>query len=376
MLWSAESVSQSADRRLPIPASPEVLTPVWLGAALRDGGMDVDLAEVGIETIGEGAGMMSRLVRAHLHYLRGRGPGSVIVKLATPSAGNLATAEAFHLYRREVGFYRAVASSIDMRLPRVYYGDIRGEARFVLVMEDLVDYENGDQVVGATHDQALQAVTALAGIHAPFWDDVDRGDLDFIPYHYPSYHSQALQRGASAGWDVVAELAGEVLPKALRSQRNCFLNAIPRMQAWITEAPRTIAHGDYRMDNLFFGRAPGHSSVAAVDWQGVLRCKGIHDLAKFLSQSLGTETRRDHERQLVGRWHASLLRAGVTGYPLEAAWEDYRRAVLYLWTYIAVVGGTLDPHNARGRRWMLEMIRRGATAIEDLEVFPVLTEFE
>jgi aminoglycoside/choline kinase family phosphotransferase len=366
----------TARGQLPIPASPEALTPQWLGASLRNGGVDVDVAEAWIETIGEGAGMMSRLVRARLQYLRGHGPSSVIVKLATPSTDNLATAEAFHLYRREVGFYRAVASSIDIRLPRIYYGAIRGEAPFVLVMEDLVDYENGDQVVGATPDQALQAVTALAGIHAPFWDDVDRGELDFIPYHYPSYHSQALQRGACAGWDVVAALAGDAMPEGLRSQRDRFVNAIPRMQAWITDTPRTIAHGDYRMDNLFFSREPGHSSVAAVDWQGVLRCKGIHDLAKFLSQSLGTETRRDHERQLVAQWHASLGRAGVTGYPLEAAWEDYRRAVLYLWTYVAVVGGTLDSHNARGRRWMLEMIHRGATAIEDLEVLPVLTEFE
>ena len=369
-------MSQTAARQLPIPASPEALTPDWVGAALRDVGMNVDVAEVGIETIGEGAGMMSVLVRARLHYLRGHGPSSVIVKLASTSRDNLATAEAFHLYRREVGFYRTVASSIDMRLPCIYYADITGEAPFVLVMEDLVDYENGDQVVGATPDQAMQAVTALAGIHAPFWDDVDRGELEFIPYHYPSYHSQALQRGASTGWDVVAALAGDALPKGLTSQRDRFVNAIPRMQAWITDAPRTVAHGDYRMDNLFFGRAPGHSPVAAADWQGVLRCKGIHDLAKFLSQSLATETRRDHEHQLVAQWHASLVGAGVTGYALEAAREDYRRAVLYLWTYVAVVGGTLDPQNARGRRWMLEMIRRGAAAIEDLQLLPLLAEFE
>ena len=77
-------------------------------------------------------------------------------------------------------------------------------------------------------------MTALSGVHAPFWNDVDRPDLDFIPYHYPSYHSEALESGARAGWDVVVALGGEAVPAALAARRTDFLKAIPRMQAWIT----------------------------------------------------------------------------------------------------------------------------------------------
>ena len=63
-------------------------------------------------------------------------------------------------------------------------------------------------------------------------------------------------------------------------------------------------------------------------------------------------------------------------YTAEQAWEDYRRAVLYLWTYVVVTAGMLDPHNDRGRRWMTEMARRSAAAFDDLGLIELLEEFE
>ena len=71
------------------------------------------------------------------------------------------------------------------------------------------------------------------------------------------------------------------------------------MQEWITAHPRTIVHGDFRMDNLFFGQREGDAPVVIVDWQGTLRGKGAHDLAYFLSQSMPVADRRANERDLV-----------------------------------------------------------------------------
>jgi len=130
------------------------------------------------------------------------------------------------------------------------------------------------------------------------------------------------------------------------------------------------------MDNLYFGTNPDQVPVALGDWQGILRGNGAHDLAYFLSQSMPVQARRAHERDLVARWHAGLVAGGVADYSLERAWEDYRRAVLYLWTYVTVIAGALDPANERGRRWMTEMIRRSSAAIEDLGLIALLAEFE
>jgi hypothetical protein len=83
--------------------------------------------------------------------------------------------------------------------------------------------------------------------------------------------------------------------------------------------------------------------VALGDWQGILRGKGAHDVAYYLTQSMPVEARRAHERELVGRWHAELVDAGVDDYGPDRAWEDYRRAALYLWTYVVVITGADDP---------------------------------
>jgi hypothetical protein len=360
----------------PLPQSPQELTPEWLTAALRAGELDVEVASLETEPFAEGAGMLSLLVRVRPQYRFGEGPETVIIKMPAPVEANRQTAINFQNYRREVLFYRDLANRTPARMPIVHYADIIGTEQFVLVMEDLAGYELGDQVIGATLEQARLAMTAMAELHAPFWNRVDDPEFDFIPYHYPSYHSEGLHQGSIAVWDNMVALAGDALPEEMADLKGRFLAAIPRLQEWITAPPRTIAQGDFRMDNLFFGHSPGQAPIAICDWQAPLRCKGAHDLAYFLSQSVPIEDRRRHERELVRLWHAGLVEGGVTHYSAEQAWEDYRRAVLVLWTYVTVIAGILDPSNDRGLAWIVEMIRRASATILDLGGIDLLAEFE
>jgi Ecdysteroid kinase-like family len=129
------------------------------------------------------------------------------------------------------------------------------------------------------------------------------------------------------------------------------------------------------MDNLFFGTGPDQAPIALSDWQGLLRGKAAHDIAYFLSQSTPTELRRKHERELVGLWHAGLVAGGVKDYSAGQAWEDYRRSVLSLWSYVTVISGVLEEGNDRGRQWMTEMVRRSAATILDLDLLDLLPEF-
>ncbi len=113
-----------------------------------------------------------------------------------------------------------------------------------------------------------------------------------------------------------------------------------------------------------------------MDWQGVLREKAVADLAYFLSGSVPIEQRRVHERDLIAKWHETLVHGGVSDYSGEQAWEDYRRAILYVWTIVVVIAGTLDPSNERGREWMTHMVERAVAAIDDLDLLALLPEFE
>jgi hypothetical protein len=359
----------------PIPTRPEDVTSEWLSSVLSRNGFDGVVAGFKTERFGEGAGMMSLLTRLELDYASGHGPASVVVKMPSESDANRATAVAFHCYERETFFLRDISPRTPTRIPKVFHADIEGEEEFVIVMEDMRGYHIGDQVVGCTIEQARLGMPCIAQFHASFWGKVDHPDYDFIPYHYPSYFSDAMHNTAIAVWDQMAEFAGDALPQQLRDVKEEYLAAIPGLQKWETDEPRTIIQGDFRLDNLFFGTTSEQAPIALSDWQGLLRGKAAHDIAYFLSQSTPTELRRKHERELIALWHEGLVAGGVEDYSAEQAWEDYRRAVLCLWSYVAVIAGVLEEGNERGRQWMTEMVRRSAATIIDLDLLALLPEF-
>jgi aminoglycoside phosphotransferase (APT) family kinase protein len=358
----------------PMPATHGDITTEWLTAALRSGGVDATVSGFERKPLGEGVGMMAALERIELTYSEGDGPASIIVKLPATNEANKAVALAFDIYRREVLFYRELADHTDAGTPVIHVAEVDGSEDFVLILEDMAHYRLGDQLAGCSIPDARSAVAEIAELHAAFWDAVDDASFDFVPHETPSVHGNALREGSLAGWDPMCAAFGDTVPEHMRAVKDRFLAAVPNMQQWLVTSPITIVHGDFRMDNIFFSDADG--AVSIIDWQGCLRSKGIRDVAYLLSQSMLIEDRRSSEHELVALWHQTLVDRGVTGYSAEQAWEDYRRAVLCLWTLVVVIAGTLDTSNERGKAWMTEMVRRSAAAIEDLDLLTLLPEFE
>ena len=138
--------------------------------------------------------------------------------------------------------------------------------------------------------------------------------------------------------------------------------------------PLTLVHGDFRMENLMYGREPNHHEIVVIDWQGPLKARGMFDVSLFLGQSTKTEVRREHERALLERYLEGLKAGGVADVDWDFIWEDYQRCMLYNWIYTAVVAGTLDVSNEVAKRWMTKMVDRHAAASDDLDVFRFLPE--
>ena len=357
-----------------LPLSPGDVTPAWLTAALNAYGLDVDVSTIRRASLGEGVGMMSGLERLEIEYSRGTGPAVLILKMPATNDANRAVAESFDLYRREVLVYRNVAPHSAAHMPTVYYAAIEGHS-FVLLMEDLSAYELGDQVRGCTIEQATDGIAWLGRHHASLWGRTDDPNFAFLPLVHPSYSSDALVQGCAFGWDPMLSIFGEVIPIHIAALREKYLAAAPRLFEWMATPPLTVTHGDFRMDNLFFGSTPGQEPLIAVDWQGSLRGRASQDVAYFLSGSLPIDLRRTHERQLIAQWHRQLVDNGVGDYSLDNAWEDYRRAVLSVWIIAVVIAGTLDATNERGKRWITEMLARSVAAIDDLDLVTLLDDF-
>lgn len=349
-----------------MPAIPNKLadiSPAWIADCL-----DVpaeSIAGITLEPMGAGVGMMSAMSVIRVEWAaQAAGPASLVVKLAAENETNRAVSQQFNLYLKEVSYYRDLAPRNQARSPKIFASDIDDQHNFFLLMEDVSDYRLGNQVTGATLEETKICVTELARLHASFWNQVD--DIDWLPNMSGSDNARNMALGAEAGWPQLRALFGEWLPESIDNLREQYLARIPSLQAQLDQPPRTLIHGDFRMDNMLFGQHKDHHPLLIVDFQGPLKGNGIHDFAYLMSHSVQTAVRRAHEQELVQLYVNVLKESGVPGYSFEKAWADYRLGVLYAWTVAVVIAGTLDPSNERGFAWMSKMVERNGRALEDL----------
>ncbi len=356
------------------PEMPGGLTPDWLTSLLRSQGYLKHAAITGVvwEQVGDGTGMMSEVGRLRLTYDGNPGdlPPSLVAKYPSQNPTNRAAAMTYNLYERETRYFAELDPLTSVSSPRIYFADWAGD-QFLLLMEDMAAYRIGDQAEGADLGDSQLMIDELAKLHAGFWQDVDQ--LTWVPGIADSYHADNMTTLCAVGWPNMCELFADFIDPRIAARGEAFQEKLAALQQIMNRAPVTLLHGDFRMENVFFGQQAGHVPIAIIDWQGPLLGKGMVDVALILAQSTRTEVRQQHEQKLLERYVAGLAERNVTGYDLAQALGDYRLALLYNWVYVSVVAGTLDVHNEKAFAWMSQMVARQSAASLDHNVFALLT---
>jgi len=355
-----------------IPAGPHELTPAWLTGALRSTGAlgDAEVTSVQAAVVGEGSGFIGQLARVALTYDRAEpgAPASLIGKFPGASEGGRMIGNLFDFYHREIRFYEEVADRVELRTPRRYFSAMdRNAQQYILLLEDLAPAIVGDHLEGCLVREAELAVRTIAKFHASWWDSPQ---LDKIAEWMPALDApvQNLAQGAyQQAWQPFRDSFGAGLsPRMIAVGEQIGQNLI-RLQQSFANAPLTINHGDFRLDNLFFPPIAGGAPIAVADWQISTRGRGIFDISYLLCGGMEPEIRREHERDLVRTYADVLAEHGVTDYPFEQAWEEYRRGALFVLGYVVIAIGTLDTANARGVSLFTTWLRRAVAAIEELD---------
>lgn len=156
-------------RRMPETAieRPADLTTDWLSTALGSG----PVTDFRAERIG--TGQMSECHRITLTYGDGAsGPGSVVLKVAASDPTSRQTGLALGLYEREVGFYTDVAPRLPGLVAPCYHAGFDPlTGVFDLLLADAGPAVVGDEIAGATAEQARLAVEQLGHLNAALWGD-------------------------------------------------------------------------------------------------------------------------------------------------------------------------------------------------------------
>jgi Ecdysteroid kinase-like family len=343
----------------PVADGPDEVTTAWLSRALGR-----DVSAVAAERIGTGqTGATYRL-----SIDTPDGPLTLIAKVA---AGDPAARRRVRNgYRSEVGFYRDIASTVDVATPRCWYGAITDDSlAFTLLLDDLSPRLPGVQAAGCSVEQARLAVANLAALHAGRWNDGTVFDLSFVARPTPA-GAEYLGSVVTAATETFVERFAAELDAADVATLSAAAAVMTRWQQTRLE-PFTVLHGDYRLDNLLF--APNGADVVAVDWQTLAVGPPARDLAYFLGTSLTVDDRRTAERELVADYHAALCARGVPGYDAQQCFDDYRLGQLQgpMITTMGCAFATGD-RSAGADEMFLAMATRSCAAIRDLDTLAVL----
>jgi len=268
------------------------ITSGWLSTVL--GG---DVGPIHAERIGDGhIGVNARISMAQAEEGL---PRSVVVKLPATDETSLATAAMLRHYERETRFYTEIADTVDIRVPKCFHGEWTAATNdFVLVLEDMAPAQQGDQIAGCSLAEARTAVAELAKLHGPRWNDPSLDEIDWIDRDA----GEESANGLAAMWQMFfpgfattyrARLGVEEFDLAER-----FGSVIAKWRGGRI-GPRTITHGDYRLDNMLFATAEGGPPVTVVDWQTPAHGAPIADLSYFIGAGVLPPDRRQHERSLI-----------------------------------------------------------------------------
>lgn len=340
------------------PFRVEDLTSGWVEASLHaSGALDpsAHVAAITATPVGERGGVNGDAFRVGLTYEGVPGPPGLVVKFGTPGVRGVAVFQGW--YEREVKFYEQFAVHTPLRTPRAYAVALGEPGECVLLLEDLAPLVQGDQEHSCSAEQALATVRALGAHHAAWWDSREIEAAQWLPDTTVGLTRASRVAGSFArALGVAAPL---LVPEVRASSERLAAAYVPLLEA-IARPPRTLTHGDFRLDNLFFGEAEP-PEVAAIDWQFACRTRGAYDLAYFLGLDLEPSERAAVEKPCLEAYLETLQAAGVT-YERTAFERDYDIALLASLAVFTIGAASPSP-NARMDRVHAQGIERLCAAI-------------
>lgn len=355
-----------------IPFAVGEITPGWLNDALSEAGVlsDPRILSFDRETLPGGSGLFGTVERLVPDYDAAdpNAPTSLIAKIPIAEDGPRQIGLMLRIYEREVRFYQGLAPHVPMTTPRCYLARMDPEqGRFILLLEDLSGRRLGDQVAGWSVDEAEIAVGELARMHAWAWDERNLEPFGWLPAANAPELLALIQGAYQQSWGPFAAHFGDRLPPAILAAGETLAAKLPALSDLLAAAPRTLVHGDYRMDNMIFGVDLRDPPFSIIDWQLVARARGVFDFAYFMAQGGDPDRRKAHGMRLLERYHALLKDHGVAGYSYDQCLLDYRASILYGLVYIVISVGSLQNADARMQQLFAAALERTVRAIADLD---------
>jgi thiamine kinase-like enzyme len=234
--------------------------------------------------------------------------------------------------QREVLFYNEIASATPARIvPRCFEASWDEDTgAWHILLEDLTEshFFATEWPLPPTLAQCESIMEARARFHAAWWDHPRLG-VDVSRWGDDVAATDRFLRSLAEQFEKFCSRFADLMPAHRRKLYERLLDRAPHLlQHDRSRKNVTLIHGDAHVWNCFLPR-DSSDDVRLIDWEVWRIDAGAVDLAYMMAIHWYPDRRGQMERPLLDRYHATLLRHGVSGYDRRALDDDYRLSVLW-----------------------------------------------
>lgn len=257
-----------------------------------------------------GTGQVAASFRGRLSWRGGKGPDSIIVKCPSADPTSRETGIKYGLYAKEVAWYRELRPNTEVNCP-AYFGSLLNEQTgdFLLVLQDCAPAQQGDQIAGADLAQVRSGITELAHLHGAFFDkdqlaksELTRRDPDFSKLRIALY---------ADFWPGFRDRYKDRIDREILKMGDFFARKFEEFEMRRLKH-FSLAHGDFRLDNLLFEKRVSTARPYVLDWQTLGENCPMKDVAYFIGTSFASPVdRKRHEEELLVQYFSLLRQSGA-----------------------------------------------------------------
>jgi hypothetical protein len=317
-----------------------------------------------------GTGQVSAVHRLTLHYGVDEtpGPATIILKVPSEDEGSRQAGILLGLYERETKFYTDVAPQIQGgAVSQCYHASFDDKTgAFSLLFSDAAPSTVGDEIHGATLEQAKLAVKELGVIHGQALRNKGLKESEWLNRAPPI--NQDMMQGLTTEF---LEIYKDNIPENHAYVAKQMVAVFDEMtEHWRKpDVVNGLIHGDYRLDNMLFGTEGAERALTVVDWQTVTMGPFMSDFAYFLGSSIPTELRRQHTDELLQIYYEAL--GADSSVTLEQCKQGLRTQCFFGIT-MSIISPIMVERTERGDEMFMAMFARSCEQVLDLNALEVL----
>jgi hypothetical protein len=364
---------QAMPSDFPIP-EPDGIDAAWLTSVLIASAIAPSQARVvAMQSVQLSEGKLARTVRFLLTWADGDscGPASLIGKFPADGTRSRQTGQATDAYAIELAFYRLIAPTAQVAVPRCHFAGIDlATGRFALILDDICLARKVDQIAGASAEEVAAALVEVSRLHAQYWNCEKSESLRWVPLRAAPPNARRLAAAYRLLYGRFLDRFGGRLSDRATGMIERF-DTVIRPWSSHDKPPYTLLHGDYRADNLLFGSDAFSPPVTVLDWQNLGIGSGVSDVAYLIGGSLPIEIRRNREEELLAAYLDALAANGIAVNNREYRYSYRVNALTGL--HMTVVSAMLVDESPDSDELFVTMAERHAAHADDVNAQRALT---